>query len=223
MEKLTPKLYLFTVFLLLYLISNKPSIKYIMLTQLTVNNFAIVDNLIIDFHAGMTAITGETGAGKSISVDALGLCLGARSDISFIRHGSERIDISAHFLLDDTPSASIWLIENQLDDHNECILRRVINQDGRSKAFINGTSVPVSQLKELGQMLIQIHGQHEHQQLMRSDYQQLLLDQYMADSSLLSAMKIAYKKWKGASDQYAQHKKSKQERDAHIRSSRLFG
>ncbi|WP_392552332.1 DNA repair protein RecN [Orbus wheelerorum] len=187
-----------------------------MLTQLTINNFAIVDNLIIDFHTGMTAITGETGAGKSISVDALGLCLGARSDVSFIRHGSERIDISAHFLLDDTPSALTWLTENQLDDHNECILRRVINHDGRSKAFINGTSVPISQLKELGQMLIQIHGQHEHQQLMRSDYQQLLLDQYMDESSLLSTMKIAFKKWKVASEHFAQHQKSKQERDAHI-------
>ncbi|WP_392561324.1 DNA repair protein RecN [Orbus sturtevantii] len=187
-----------------------------MLTQLTVNNFAIVDNLIIDFYTGMTAITGETGAGKSISVDALGLCLGARSDIAFIRHGSERTDISAHFLLDDTPSALEWLINNQLDDDNECILRRVINQDGRSKAFINGISVPASQLKELGQMLIQIHGQHEHQQLMRSDYQQRLLDQYMAENSLLSAMKIAYKKWKLASEQYAEHEKSKQDRDAHI-------
>lgn len=186
-----------------------------MLTQLTINNFAIVDNLIVDFNTGMTAITGETGAGKSISVDALSLCLGARADASFIRHGSDRIDISAHFLLDDTPSALAWLKENQLDDHNECIVRRVIAQDGRSKAFINGSAVPVSQLKELGQMLIQIHGQHEHQLLMRSDYQQHLLDQYMADATLINAMKNAYKQWKNATEQFAQYEKFRQEQDAH--------
>lgn len=186
-----------------------------MLTQLTINNFAIVDHLVIDFNAGMTAVTGETGAGKSISIDALGLCLGARSDISFIRHGSDRLDISAHFLLDDTPSALNWLTENQLNDNNECIIRRVINKDGRSKAFINGSAVPVTQLKELGQMLIQIHGQHEHQQLLKHDHQQFVLDQYLADNTLLASMKIAYKKWKNATDQYEQLQKSCQERVAH--------
>lgn len=187
-----------------------------MLTQLTINNFAIVDHLIIDFNTGMTAITGETGAGKSISVDALSLCLGARTDTTFIRHGCERLDISAHFTLDDTPSAMNWLINNHLEDDNECILRRVINQEGRSKAFINGTSVPLSQLKELGQMLIQIHGQHEHQQLLRNEHQQLILDQYLADSSLLLEMKNAYRKWKNATEQYLVHEKLCREREAHI-------
>ncbi|WP_392558472.1 DNA repair protein RecN [Orbus mooreae] len=187
-----------------------------MLTQLTINNFAIVDNLLIDFNSGMTAITGETGAGKSIAIDALGLCLGARSDISLIKHGSARLDISAHFVLDDTPSALNWLTENQLNDNNECILRRVVSQDGRSKAFINGRAVPIAQLKELGQMLIQIHGQHEHQLLLRADYQQTLLDQYMADNHLLSAMKLAYKKWKVETEKYTQYLKSRQENDAHI-------
>ncbi|RKS85926.1 DNA replication and repair protein RecN [Orbus hercynius] len=187
-----------------------------MLTQLTVNNFAIVDNLLVDFNQGMTAITGETGAGKSIAIDALGLCLGARAEASLIKHGSERLDISAHFLLDDTPSALTWLTDNQLNDHNECILRRVMNQDGRSKAFINGRAVPIAQLKELGQMLIQIHGQHEHQQLLHPEYQHLLLDQYMAENTLLSAMKVAYKQWKSAKEQYQQYQKSQQERESHI-------
>lgn len=186
-----------------------------MLTQLTINNFAVVDQLTIDFHVGMTAITGETGAGKSIAVDALGLCLGNRADIGFIRHGAPRVDVSAHFLLDDTPSALAWLRSNQLDDQNECILRRVFNNDGRSKAFINGSAVPISQLKELGQMLIQIHGQHEHQQLLRSDYQQQLLDQYMDENSLLLSMKAAYKNWKNVTEQYHQYQKNRQERDAH--------
>ncbi|MCX8597525.1 MULTISPECIES: DNA repair protein RecN [unclassified Gilliamella] len=187
-----------------------------MITQLTINNFAIVDQLLVDFTTGMTAITGETGAGKSIAIDALGLCLGNRSDASAIRNGADRVDISASFVLDDTPAAYSWLTENQLDESNECILRRVINQDGRSKAFINGRAVPISQLKDLGQMLIQIHGQHEHQRLLRSDYQKILLNHYMNEPTLLSNMQQAYKQWKSASQAYQQYLSSKQERDAHV-------
>ena len=187
-----------------------------MITQLTINNFAIVDQLLVDFTTGMTAITGETGAGKSIAIDALGLCLGNRSDASAIRNGADRVDISASFVLDDTPAAHSWLTENQLDEGNECILRRVINQDGRSKAFINGRAVPISQLKDLGQMLIQIHGQHEHQRLLRSDYQQILLNHYMNEPTLLSQMQQAYKQWKSATQTYQQYQASKQERDAHL-------
>ena len=187
-----------------------------MITQLTINNFAIVEQLLVDFTTGMTAITGETGAGKSIAIDALGLCLGNRSDASAIRNGADRVDISASFVLDDTPAAHSWLTENQLDEGNECILRRVINQDGRSKAFINGRAVPISQLKDLGQMLIQIHGQHEHQRLLRSDYQQILLNHYMNEPILLSQMQQAYKQWKSADQAYQQYQASKQERDAHL-------
>jgi DNA repair protein RecN (Recombination protein N) len=187
-----------------------------MITQLTINNFAIVDQLLVDFTSGMTAITGETGAGKSIAIDALGLCLGNRSDASSIRHGADRVDISACFVLDDTPAAFNWLSENQLDEGNECILRRVINQDGRSKAFINGRAVPISQLKDLGQMLIQIHGQHEHQRLLRSDYQQLLLNHYMNEPALLAQMHQAYKQWKEATRAYQQYETTRQERDAHM-------
>ena len=187
-----------------------------MLTQLTINNFAIVDKLAIDFSRGMTAITGETGAGKSIAIDALGLCLGNRSDASSIRHGTERVDISAHFLLDDTPSALEWLKENHLDDHNECILRRIVNQDGRSKAFINGSAVPVAQLRELGQTLIQIHGQHEHQLLIKPEHQQTLLNHYMGESTLFNEMKAQYKQWKEACLQFAQYEKQRSDRDAHL-------
>jgi DNA repair protein RecN (Recombination protein N) len=187
-----------------------------MITQLTINNFAIVDQFLVDFTSGMTAITGETGAGKSIAIDALGLCLGNRSDASSIRYGADRVDISASFVLDDTPAAFAWLSENQLDEGNECILRRVINQDGRSKAFINGRAVPISQLKDLGQMLIQIHGQHEHQRLLRSDYQQLLLNHYMNEPTLLAQMQQAYKQWKEATRAYQQYQTSRQERDAHM-------
>lgn len=190
--------------------------RIIMITQLTINNFAIVDQLLVDFTAGMTAITGETGAGKSIAIDALGLCLGNRSDASIIRQGAERADVSASFVLDDTPAALAWLKENQLDDANECILRRVINQDGRSKAFINGRSVPISQLKDIGQMLIQIHGQHEHQRLLRNDYQQILVNHYMNEPTLLAQMRNAYKAWQEATKRYQQYQTTKQERNAHL-------
>ena len=187
-----------------------------MITQLTINNFAIVDQLLVDFTTGMTAITGETGAGKSIAIDALGLCLGNRSDASAIRNGANRVDISASFILDDTPAAYEWLIENQLDEGNECILRRVINQDGRSKAFINGRAVPISQLKDIGQMLIQIHGQHEPQRLLRSDYQQLLLNHYMNEPTLLAQMHQAHKNWKTACQAYQQYETTRQDREAHL-------
>ena len=209
--------FIYSVFIVIILTTLTCSVNEItMITQLTINNFAIVDQLLVDFTLGMTAITGETGAGKSIAIDALGLCLGNRSDAMAIRPGANRVDVSASFQLDDTPAALTWLTENQLDDGHECILRRVINQDGRSKAFINGRAVPISQLKDLGHMLIQIHGQHEHQRLLRSDHQLLLLNQYMNEPVLLSEMSQAYKKWKEACKAYQQYEQSKQERDAHI-------
>src|SRR5476651_867615 len=113
-----------------------------MLAQLTIANFAIVRELTIDFQSGMSVITGETGAGKSIAIDALGLCLGSRSDAGMVRPGAPRADICARFALSDTPLAARWLTDNELDDGNECLLRRVVGHDGRSRGFINGTSVP---------------------------------------------------------------------------------
>ncbi len=126
-----------------------------MLAQLTISNFAIVRELEIDFHSGMTVITGETGAGKSIAIDALGLCLGGRAEADMVRTGAARADLCARFSLKDTPAALRWLEENQLEDGHECLLRRVISSDGRSRGFINGRAVPLSQLRELGQLLIQ--------------------------------------------------------------------
>lgn len=142
-----------------------------MLAQLTISNFAIVRELEIDFHSGMTAITGETGAGKSIAIDALGLCLGGRAEADMVRRGATRADLCARFALKDTPAAQRWLEENQLESGRECLLRRVISADGRSRGFINGTAVPLSQLRELGQLLIQIHYQHAHQLLTKPEHQ----------------------------------------------------
>lgn len=166
-----------------------------MLAQLTISNFAIVRELEIDFHSGMTAITGETGAGKSIAIDALGLCLGSRCEAAMVRNRANRADICARFSLKNTPAAHQWLEDNQLDDQQECLLRRVISADGRSRGFINGIAVPVSQLRELGQLLIQIHGQHAHQLLLKPEHQKHLLDSYAHQTGLLSEMKLAYQRW----------------------------
>ncbi len=158
-----------------------------MLAQLTISNFAIVRELEIDFHSGMTAITGETGAGKSIAIDALGLCLGGRAEGDMVRRGANRADLCARFSLKDTPAALRWLEENQLEDGRECLLRRVISSDGRSRGFINGTAVPLSQLRELGQLLIQIHGQHAHQQLINRSSRKRCLMAMQVSTHLLSA------------------------------------
>ncbi|WP_161985769.1 DNA repair protein RecN [Ewingella americana] len=185
-----------------------------MLAQLTISNFAIVRELDIDFHRGMTAITGETGAGKSIAIDALGLCLGNRADGNTVRLGATRADICARFTLVDTPSAKQWLADNQLDEGNDCLLRRTISADGRSRGFINGTPVPLSQLREVGQHLIQIHGQHAHQLLLKPEHQKQLLDAYADQPVLLSQMRQAYQNWHYSCRQLAQYQQQVTEREA---------
>ena len=150
-----------------------------MLQQLSIHNFAVVSSLTLDWQRGMTTITGETGAGKSIALDALSLCLGSRSDASMVRSGAAKTDISACFNITQLPMASDWLHENDLDtDDGECILRRTITKEGRSRGYINGQPVPLQQLKILGSYLISIHGQHAHLDLLRPDRQQQLLDEY---------------------------------------------
>ncbi|MBK5072073.1 DNA repair protein RecN [Budviciaceae bacterium CWB-B4] len=185
-----------------------------MLAQLTISNFAIVRELEIDFQSGMTAITGETGAGKSIAIDALGLCLGSRSEAAMVRNGANRADICARFSLKDTPAARQWLEDNQLDDQQECLLRRVISADGRSRGFINGTAVPVSQLRELGQLLIQIHGQHAHQLLLKPEHQKHLLDAYMHQTELATEMQQAYQCWHQSCAQLAQFQQQSLEHES---------
>ncbi|MFJ3458464.1 DNA repair protein RecN [Scandinavium goeteborgense] len=185
-----------------------------MLAQLTISNFAIVRELEIDFHSGMTAITGETGAGKSIAIDALGLCLGGRAEGDIVRMGATRADLCARFVLKDTPAAQRWLEQNQLEDGRECLLRRVISSDGRSRGFINGTAVPLSQLRELGQLLIQIHGQHAHQLLVKPEHQKFLLDGYTGESVLTSRMAEQYRQWHQSCRDLAQHQQLSHERIA---------
>lgn len=180
-----------------------------MLAHIKINNFAIVKALELDFHQGMTTITGETGAGKSIAIDAVGLCLGDRADASMVRPGEDKAEIVAMFHLQNNPAAIRWLEDNQLDDGNECILRRVITKEGRSRAYINGSPVPASQQKTLGQHLINIHGQHAHQLLIRNDYQLTLLDQYAGHQHLTESMRLRYQQWRTAHNELKQLEKNK--------------
>lgn len=185
-----------------------------MLVHLSVNNFAIVKSLQLELASGMTTITGETGAGKSIAIDALGLCLGGRAEAGMVRQGEEKTEVCASFLLDNNINATRWLEDSELLDGNECILRRIITKEGRSRAFINGSPVPLAQLKTLGQLLINIHGQHAHHQLMKSEYQLAMLDQYAGHSTLLATTNSAYQQWRQADNNLKQLIENSQQNQA---------
>lgn len=164
-----------------------------MLQSLSLRDFVIVEALNLDVRRGFTVLTGETGAGKSILIDALGILLGGRADADVVREGAERAQIVGEF----TPTEDIthWLVENQLDDTNNLMLRRTIDDKGRSKAWINGVAVTVTQLHILGEMLIDIHGQHAHQSLLKPLFQLKLLDDHGQHGELLKAVKSAYHEW----------------------------
>lgn len=164
-----------------------------MLLHLHIRDFAIVEHLELEFRPGMSALTGETGAGKSILIDALGILLGDRADSDAVRHGADRADISAVFDVSTLSEARSWLSERDLDADTDCHLRRIINRNGRSRAYINGTPQPVQLLKELGERLVDIHGQHEHQFLLRRDAQRELLDDYGDHSILLATVAAHYR------------------------------
>lgn len=172
-----------------------------MLTQLQIRNFAIVPSLDQGFRPGFTVITGETGAGKSILVDALGLLLGARSDASWVRAGEDRAELNAQFDLARNPEAAAWLRDNELDDGDECLLRRVIRANGRSAAWINGTPVTVQQLADLGHRLVEVHGQNEHIRLTGRRRQLELLDETGDYDKALEGTRSAYEKWHVLTDE----------------------
>ncbi len=166
-----------------------------MLTQLTVSNYAIAERVELQFSGGMTALTGETGAGKSIVLDALGLVMGGRTDAGAVRHGAKRADITAIFDVTNIPEAIGWLSQNDLDDDAHCILRRVISKDGRSRAYINGQPCPLGHLRELGSTLMDIHSQHQHQSLLQKDTHRKLLDEFAGSEALAPTVKAAWKDW----------------------------
>lgn len=139
-----------------------------MLSQLSVKNLAVVEALDLSFDAGMSAVTGETGAGKSVLLQALNLALGRRGDSTLVRHGQDKAEVSAVFDVANQEKIQHYLQEQSLEEDEECILRRIISSDGRSKAFVNGINVPLSVLRGVGELLIDMHGQNEHQLLLRA-------------------------------------------------------
>ena len=167
-----------------------------MLTHIHIWNFAIVEKLDIEFESGLTVLTGETGAGKSILLDALGLALGDRADTSVIRHGHDKAEISVTFTTTDAPEASAWLAKHDMQSEDECIIRRTISNKGASRAFINGVPSTVQQLRELGEMLVDLHGQHEHQSLLNKDIQRQLLDDYANHKDIMGKVNEDYKEWR---------------------------
>ena len=172
-----------------------------MLPSLQIRNFAIIDEVEVEFGPGMTVLTGETGAGKSILVDALGLVLGERGGSGLVRADAKRAEFTAEFDLKNLPAARSWLEEQMLDLDDECNLRRVISADGRSRAFINGNNVPLQSMKTLGEMLLDIHGQHFHQSLVRRDVQRDLLDYFGGLVDLAVATGNAFREWRQVAEQ----------------------
>jgi len=187
-----------------------------MLLQLNIQNFAIVRSLDIDWQAGMTTITGETGAGKSIAIDALGLCLGDRATTNVVRPNCKKADLAATFETKKNKIAKAWLKQHELvsEQDSECILRRVISAEGRSKSYINGSQVPLVQLKEIGQLLINIHGQHDHQLIVKANQQCRLLDNYANHPTLLTEVKHYAQQWNKLNKELELLQQSKQQREA---------
>ncbi|HET8899560.1 MAG TPA: DNA repair protein RecN, partial [Rhodanobacteraceae bacterium] len=167
-----------------------------MLAELHVRHFAVVDQAEIELGPGMTVVTGETGAGKSLLVDALLLLTGLRADASVVRAGCERAELSAGFDLGALPAAAAWLSEQAMDDAGQCQLRRVIAAEGGSRAWINGRPATLAQLNELGALLVEIHGQHEHQALLSRSAQLALLDAFGNHAGAVSAVAAAAHDWR---------------------------
>lgn len=169
-----------------------------MLQHLTIRDFVLVDRLELDFAPGFGTLTGETGAGKSILVDALAFALGERADASLIRAGCERAEVSAEFALNDAPAVVAWLRANDMDGDGGLLLRRVLDAGGRSRAYLNGSPATVQQVREAAELLVDIHGQHAHQSLLRPDAQRLLLDSHARLAGLAGEVAAAWHRWREA-------------------------
>src|SRR5512141_2725672 len=160
-----------------------------MLTHLQIRDFAIVESVELELGRGFTVLTGETGAGKSILVDALLLAVGGRADSGAVRHGAERAEGSATFDITRNLAAKAWLDEQTIDHDGECVVRHVVGADGRGRAYLNGQTVPLQSLRALGELLVDIHGQLEFQSLSRRSYQRDTLDGSGELGSLVTAVR----------------------------------
>ncbi len=176
-------------------ITGETSRRTAMLTHISISNYTIVSALEMEFQGGMTVITGETGAGKSIMLDALGLCLGDRADPKTVRYGCDRAEVNASFDISDIPAAQQWLNSRDLLRGDDCILRRVVTTEGRSRAYINGSASTLLDCGELGALLIDIHNQHAHQSLLRKDVQRHTLDNFANQQPLARQVEQTASNW----------------------------
>ncbi len=187
-----------------------------MLTHIQIRDFAIIDAVELELDAGLTVLTGETGAGKSILVDALLLAAGGRAGAEVVRHGAERAEVSATFAIEGNRSALEWLGEQSLEHDGECVLRRVIATDGRSRAYINGQAMPIQALRQLGETLLDVHGQMEYQSLVRQATQRALLDRSGDYPELLELVRDSWRTLAALRDEFARASAAVNDRDARL-------
>ncbi len=186
------------------------------LTHLSIKSLTLVDQLELEFNKGMSVITGETGAGKSILLGALGLALGDRADSSLIATGAAKTEINAIFDLRGHTEALAWLAERELIDGDQCILRRIVSRDGRSRAFVNGSSTTLQELKTLSEMLLDIHSQHEHQSLLKKDTHERMLDEFGGLTAQVAVVKTLFKSLSAARDKLSRTQADAEEQSARV-------
>ncbi|MDR9499480.1 MAG: DNA repair protein RecN [Hydrogenovibrio sp.] len=187
-----------------------------MLQALTIQNLALISRLHLEFDRGFTTLTGETGAGKSILLDALGLTLGNRADATLVRHGTDKADVTADFDIAAVPAAQAWLNQQELEADGDCLLRRTLSKEGRSKAYINGLPATVAQLKELSALLIDIHGQHQHQSLTQAGEQLALVDAFAQHPPLLADTRETYQAWSKQQQALQRHQENQADLQSRI-------
>jgi DNA repair protein RecN (Recombination protein N) len=186
-----------------------------MLTHLAIKDLAVVECLALDLEPGLIVLTGETGAGKSILLTALGLALGDRADSGFIRPGADKAEVNLEFSLSDASEARLWLQDNELlDEDDTCLIRRVVTQDGRSRAFVNSRPITLQALQELASNLVEIHGQHAHLHLLKANEQRRLLDEFAGNQADLEGLRAIYEDWKSANSELKELRKAANDREA---------
>ena len=187
-----------------------------MLNLIRIRNYAVIDEVELEFNTGLSVMTGETGAGKSILVDALGLALGDRADASTVRQGADRAEISVSFDCPDAHPAATWLQERELDEEQSCVIRRVIGAEGRSRAFINSHPVTLQDLRTLGELLVNIHGQHSHQSLLHQAVQRQILDFHGSHRELATTVAERFTAWQSLEQELQRHRQGGEDRESQL-------
>ncbi len=187
-----------------------------MLTHIQIRDFAIIDTVELELGPGLTVLTGETGAGKSILVDALLLAAGGRAGAEVVRHGTERAEVSATFAIEGNHGALEWLQQQAIEHEGECVLRRVVGSDGRSRAYVNGQAIAVQSLRQLGESLVDVHGQMEYQSLTRRPAQRELLDRHGDHAALVDCVAEHWRSLASLREDRSRAMSSAQDRDARL-------